>query len=59
MNITTVEINAQHRYLIILFGNLYLEGRLGVDGLLLSIGLCEEYDPEVSLDETGDASSDV
>lgn len=59
MNMTRVEINAQHKYRTVLFGNLYLEGRCVGEDFLRSIGLCEEYDPEVSLDDVGDASEEV
>jgi len=50
-----VEMSAQHMYRIILFGTWYGGvGRCDPDDGFLSIGRCESYDPEVSLDEPGD-----
>jgi hypothetical protein len=61
MNIITVDINPKHKYLITLFGNLYADGS-GLcdpaDDFLLNIGRCEEYDPDVSRDDTVEESSE-
>lgn len=61
MMITTVDINAKHRYRTIRFGILYIEGRgfwKFLEDFLLNIGRFEEYDPDVSREETIEESSD-
>lgn len=62
MNITTVEINAQLKYRTSFCGNPYFIGLLGrcdpADDFRRSIGLCESYEPEVSLEEAGEDPSE-
>lgn len=60
INIIIVEIKPKHRYLITLLGNLYEDGnRLcdPADDFLRTSGLFEEYEPDVSREETGESSS--
>ncbi len=54
MNITSVEINAKHSHLTILCGSLYVIGRCLFVEDFRSIGRFEEYEPDVSLEETGE-----
>lgn len=60
MNIMMVEIKPKHRYRITLFGSLYEEGKGLCDpaeDFLRTKGLLEEYEPDVSREETGESSS--
>ena len=49
-----VETSAQHMYRTILFGSLYEIGLCDPAEGFRNMGRREPYDPDVSLDETGD-----
>ena len=54
IKITIVDIKAKHKYRTIRCGSLYVFN-LGVPvDFLLNIGRFEEYEPDVSRDETGE-----
>lgn len=53
----SVEMSAKQRYRIILFGSLYAANREGdTDDFRRSIGRLEEYEPDVSREETTEDS---
>ena len=55
MKITMVDIRARHKYRTIRCGSLYIVGLFApVVDFLRSIGRLEEYEPEVSREETGE-----